>query len=79
MGNENHPWKNERHSIKCCRECKPPKRYPGCGAKCEEYIQEKAQLEMDRKRMREEKEKTPRVTSYDFDTNAFSRPRRKKQ
>ena len=31
--------------IKCCRECVPPKRYPGCGAKCEEYKEERAALD----------------------------------
>ena len=29
-------------AIKCCEHCVPPKRYPGCGAKCPEYIEEKA-------------------------------------
>lgn len=29
--------------IKCCYGCVPPKRYPGCGATCPEYIKEKAE------------------------------------
>lgn len=28
--------------IKCCFGCVPPKRYPGCGATCPEYKDEKA-------------------------------------
>lgn len=29
-------------SIKCCKGCTPPKRYPGCHSHCPEYIAEKA-------------------------------------
>lgn len=25
-------------AIKCCKNCVPPKRYPGCGATCPDYI-----------------------------------------
>lgn len=28
--------------IKCCKDCKPPKRYIGCHADCIDYIMEKA-------------------------------------
>lgn len=28
--------------IRCCKNCVPPKRYPGCGAKCPEYQAEHA-------------------------------------
>ena len=28
--------------IKCCKDCVPPKRYPGCGSKCPEYQEERA-------------------------------------
>lgn len=31
--------------INCCKGCVPPKRYPGCGAKCAEYIRQKKELE----------------------------------
>ena len=30
-------------SIKCCFGCVAPKRYPGCGATCKEYLEEKAE------------------------------------
>lgn len=29
--------------IKCCFGCVAPKRFPGCGATCPEYIKEKAE------------------------------------
>lgn len=28
-------------AIKCCKDCKPPERYPGCSDHCEKYKQEK--------------------------------------
>ena len=28
-------------AIKCCKDCVPPTRYPGCHAKCEQYKAEK--------------------------------------
>lgn len=28
-------------AIKCCKDCIPPKRYPGCHSKCPEYQAEK--------------------------------------
>ena len=31
--------------INCCKGCVPPKRFPGCGAKCAEYIRQKKELE----------------------------------
>lgn len=50
--------------IKCCKDCVPPTRYPGCHAKCNKYLEEKAKWE-------EEKEyakahKTVILTNYDF-------------
>lgn len=27
--------------IKCCKDCVPPKRYPGCHDRCQEYLEEK--------------------------------------
>lgn len=32
-------------AIKCCKDCVPPKRYPGCHSHCPEYIEEKAEYE----------------------------------
>lgn len=62
------PWRNNRHAIKCCKDCVPPKRYPGCGANCKEYKDEKAEYA---EKMRKEKEYVknhrPVLTNYDFD------------
>lgn len=52
--------------IKCCYGCKPPKRYPGCGSHCPEYIAEKAQLKADQEKEREEKRSRPVLTNRDF-------------
>ena len=43
-------------AIKCCKDCVPPTRYPGCHAKCEQYKAEKAKWE-------QEKEKAVAVTN----------------
>ena len=34
-----------RNEIRCCRDCVPPKRHPGCHATCEKYAKEKAEFE----------------------------------
>lgn len=31
--------------ILCCKDCVPPKRYPGCHSKCEVYIRERKAYE----------------------------------
>lgn len=38
--------------FKCCLKCVPPKRYPGCSIKCEEYIKEKDRYNFDKKKAR---------------------------
>ena len=30
-------------TINSCKECKPPKRYPGCHDHCQEYLAQKAE------------------------------------
>jgi hypothetical protein len=60
------PWRHERRQITCCKDCKPPKRYPGCGDHCPEYKKEKAQLKADKERERKDKEKNPVLKHYDF-------------
>lgn len=52
--------------IKCYRNCVPPKRYPGCGAKCEEYKKEKEELKLKREYIRKDREAHPVLTTYDF-------------
>ena len=35
--------------IKCCKDCVPPQRFPGCHAKCSKYLEEKAKWEEEKK------------------------------
>ena len=60
------PWKAERYRINCCKDCIAPKRYPGCGEHCKEYKEEKAKYLADKQREKEEIEKHPLLTYYDF-------------
>lgn len=39
-------------AIKCCKDCVPPIRYPGCHAKCEQYKVEKAKWEEEKVRIK---------------------------
>ena len=39
-------------AIKCCKDCVPPTRYPGCHDKCEQYIKEKAKWEEEKAKAR---------------------------
>ena len=39
-------------AIKCCKDCVPPTRYPGCHAKCEQYKAEKAKWEEEKAKAR---------------------------
>lgn len=41
-------------TIKCCRDCVPPTRYPGCHDKCEKYKANKIKLEKEKQRIRKE-------------------------
>lgn len=61
------PWRHERHIIECCHNCKPPKRYPGCGANCPEYKKEKAKYVADKQREKEYlRNNKPILSNYDF-------------
>jgi hypothetical protein len=54
--------------ISCCKDCKPPKRYPGCGEHCPEYKKEKAEHIADEKRKKEYiKKSNPVLRTYDFE------------
>ena len=64
---EPNPWKHTRNAIKCCIDCKPPKRFPGCGGTCEEYKKEKAEYLENKEKYRIERENNPPLTSFDFD------------
>ena len=43
--NKSHPYGGDRNPIKCCKDCKPPKRHPACHDTCEEYLEEKTRYE----------------------------------
>ena len=43
-------------AITCCKGCVPPKRHTCCHKYCEEYIEQKAKLEKEKKAEREWKE-----------------------
>lgn len=42
-------------SIKCCYGCVAQKRYPGCGATCPEYLEEKAKDAREKEAYRKER------------------------
>lgn len=42
--------------IKCCKNCVPPKRHPGCWGTCPEYIKEKEQWDKYREEDRIQRE-----------------------
>lgn len=64
-------------AIKCCKDCVPPTRYPGCHAKCEQYKVEKAEWEEEKKLIKANKVIT--LTNYDFDEIAYASSKRHKR
>ena len=60
------PWRTERKIIKCCIDCKPPKRYPGCGDKCKEYKEEKAKYTADKQKEKDYLNNHRPLSNYDF-------------
>ena len=62
-------------AIKCCKDCVPPTRYPGCHAKCEQYKAEKAKWEEEKAKAR----KAVMLTNYDFDEIAYASSKRHKR
>ena len=75
---ETSSWRNNRHVIKCCKDCKPPKRYPGCGGKCKEYQEEKAKYLAEKQKAKEYLDNHPLITNYDFDQVRSTASRRRK-
>lgn len=53
--------------IKCCYQC--PDRYPGCHSKCDKYIAEKAQWEIDKQKIKESIAQSQPVGKLDYDIN----------
>ena len=65
-------------AIKCCKDCVPPTRYPGCHAKCNKYLEEKAEWEEEKVRIKANKP-APLYAS-DFEMLAcMHRPRKDKR
>lgn len=52
--------------ISCCYKCVPPKRYPGCHAKCEEYIAEKAKVQVMKRIENDARLKQDDLIKYDI-------------
>lgn len=77
MVSKKDPWWKDKSKIKCCKDCVPPKRYPGCGSSCEQYKQEKAKDQELKQKARIEKEKMGRaIGRHDFDMTNFKCRRR---
>ena len=63
--------------IRCCKDCIPPTRYPGCHAKCDKYLEEKAKWEEEKKAIY--KDQYPKIYRSDFDMLAcLHRPRKRR-
>ena len=63
--------------IRCCKDCIPPTRYPGCHTKCDKYLEEKAKLEEEKKAIY--KNQYPKIYPSDFDMLAcLHRPRKRR-
>lgn len=64
--------------IKCCKDCVPPTRYPGCHDKCSKYLEEKAKLEEIKAKARKDKAYT--IYPSDFEMlSCMHRPRKNKR
>ena len=64
-------------SIKCCKDCVPPTRYPGCHDKCNKYLKEKAEHE--KRKEYAKTHKTVILTNYDFDKIIYNSLKRHKK
>lgn len=66
-----------RYRIECCKDCVPPKRHVGCHSSCKEYIDEKAEYEIDK---RKEKDSiNPLIYRSQFVGNAIHRKKNSKK
>lgn len=63
--------------IKCCKDCVPPQRHPGCHSKCEQYLKEKAKWEEEKAIAKANK--PVMLTNYDFDEIAYAGCKRHKR
>lgn len=68
-------------TFECCYGCEPPKRYPGCHAKCEDYLKAKEEHEARRIAIQTERRRQDDLTGYDVERNrriARAKGKRKK-
>lgn len=63
-------------SIRCCRNCVPPKRHLGCHDRCKEYLEEKAEDERIKEKTKFERKLT--ATKFDFNKIGYANRRPKK-
>ncbi len=59
------------YRIQCCKDCIPPKRYPGCGATCEDYKAEKARINELKKRQWEANKNFGMMREYRERSSSF--------
>ena len=63
-------------AIKCCKDCVPPTRYPGCHDKCNKYLKEKAEYEKQKEYAKAHKAVI--LTNYDFNKIDYMSSKRHK-
>ena len=63
--------------IKCCKDCVPPQRFPGCHAKCSKYLKEKAEYE--KRKEYAKAHEAVMLTNYDFDKIIYNSLKRRKR
>lgn len=65
-------WRKETGGIKCCKNCKPPKRHTACWDQCEQYKKEKVEYERLKEKRKEALESAARITSYEVNKIAYA-------
>lgn len=65
-------------AIKCCKNCVPPQRHPGCHSTCPDYIREKAEWEEEKAKIKAAKENS-NLTQFDFDKICYSNGRNRRR
>jgi len=66
-------------AIKCCKDCVPPQRSPGCHDSCKQYIAEKAEYEEQKAKIKAIKEREPNLTTHSFNEIAYANCKRHKR
>ena len=67
------------NNCKCCKNCVPPKRQPGCHGHCEEYLSEKKELDKIREKLaREQRYKDDYYRSSEKRIEYFKKQKKKR-